>query len=248
MNLSRLLALVKGELVRLNKYGVTAISFLVAIMWGLVLYFVEGNVFASMLPFILLVDATMMSVMYIGSVMFFEKNESTISTMLVTPSTNSELVLSKVIANTIHNILSSALIIIVFYFIKDVQLNWFLMFLGIILVTAFHTIAGLLLAYYQKNFSGMLVNIMILAFGLMVPTALYEFGVLTGDAWQYILLINPLQAGAEMIGGGFDGYFAAQDNWIYYFSLGYMLIGSILVYRFLVLPKFHDYAIKQSGV
>jgi len=245
MNLNRLWVLVKGELSRLNKYNVTSISILVAILWGVVLYFVEGDIFNSLLPFILMVDATMMSVMYIGSVMFFEKTESTISTMLVTPSTNSELVLSKVIANTIHNMLSSALIIIVFYFLKEVELNWFLIFLGIFSATAFFTIAGLFLAYYQKNFTGMLVNIMVLSFGLMVPTALYEFGILSGNAWQYILLISPVQAGSEVIGGGFQVY---QFEYNYYFSLAYMLVGAILFYRQLVLPKFKDYAVKQSGV
>ena len=249
MNQNRLWALVKGELVRLNKYNVTAISILVAIIWGLVLYFVDSAALASMLPFILMLDATMMSIMYIGSVMFFEKSESTISSMLVTPSTNSELVLSKVIANTIHNMFSSALIIIVFYFIKDIQINWFLIFLGIFSATAFHTIAGLYLAYFQKNFTGMLVNIMLIAFALMVPTALYEFNVLTADFWEYLLLVNPVQAAAEVIGGGFKGYFVeGVFAWKYYLSLAYMLIGGVLVYIFLVLPKFHDYAIKQSGV
>jgi fluoroquinolone transport system permease protein len=245
MNRNRLWVLVKGELSRLNKYNVTSISILVAIIWGIVLYFVDFEAFSALLPFILMIDATMMSVMYIGSVMFFEKSESTISTMLVTPSTSSELVLSKVIANTIHNMFSSALIIIVFYFVKDVNLNWFLIFLGIFSATAFHTIAGLYLAYFQKNFTGMLVNIMILAFGLMIPTALYEFGILSANFWEYVFLINPIQAAQEIIAGGFSGY---EFSWIYYFSLAYMLVGGVLVYRFLVLPKFHDYAIKQSGV
>lgn len=245
MNLNRLWVLVKGELKRLHKYNVTSISILVALIWSILLYFVEFEAFSALLPLILVVDATMMSIMYIGSVMFFEKSESTISTMLVTPSTSSELVLSKVVANTIHNIFSSALIIIAFYFIKDVQLNWFLIFLGIFTATAFHTIAGLFLAYYQKNFTGMLVNIMVLAFGLMIPSVLYQLGILKGDVWKYILLINPVQAAQEVIIAGFSGY---QFGWIYYFSLAYMIVGGVLFYRFLVLPKFHDYAIKQSGV
>ena len=245
MVLSRLFALVKGELSRLNKYGVTSVSFLVAILWGIILYFVEGDAFAVMLPFILLLDATVMSIMYIGSVMFFEKTESTISSLLVTPTTSSELVLSKVLANTIHNLLSSALIVVAFVLLKNVELNYFLIIVGIVSATAFFTTIGLYLAYFQKNFTGMLVNIMVISFVLLVPTALYELGVLTGDAWQYILLINPMQAAAELINGGFASY---EFGWIYYLSLGYLVIGLGLVYRLLVLPKFHDYAIKQSGV
>ena len=106
---SRLAILVKGELSRLNKYNVFSISILVAIIWGVVLFLLDESMLGSILPFVLVMDATMMSVMYIGSVMYFEKSESTISTMLVTPSSNKELVLSKVLANTIHNIFAGAL-------------------------------------------------------------------------------------------------------------------------------------------
>lgn len=245
MNPNRIWTLVKGELLRLHKYNVLTISILVAFIWGVILFFLDMDILGKVLPLVLIVDATMMSIMYIGSVMFFEKTESTISTMLVTPSTNSELVLSKVLANTIHNLISSFLIIIVFVIFKDVKLNYLLMVVGIVLATAFHTILGFYMAYYQKNFTGMLVNIMIFSFALMVPSVLYQLNVIKADWFPYVLLINPIQAGAELINGGFDGY---VFEWEYFFSLGYMLIGMILIYRFLVLPKFKDYAIKQSGV
>ncbi len=245
MSPNRTWVLVKGELSRLHKYNVTSVSFFVAILWGLVLYFLDTNVFNSVLPLILLIDASMMSIMYIGSVMFFEKSESTISTMLVTPTTNSEMVLSKVIANIIHNTLSSTLIIIVFIFIKNVELNYLLCFLGIFLATSFFTVLGLFMAYYQKNFTGMLINIMFVAFILMIPTILYELNVLKAAFWEYLLLINPMQAAAEVINGGFVGY---EFDWVYFISLAYMLVGTILIYVFIALPKFKSYAIKQSGV
>ncbi|MBN2540988.1 MAG: ABC transporter permease [Bacilli bacterium] len=245
MKASRVWVLVKGELLRLNKYNIFAISILVAIIWGVMLYFVNSTILATLLPMVLLVDASMMSIMYIGSVMFFEKSEFTISTMLVTPSTNAELVLSKVLANTIHNLFSSVLIIIAFVLLKDVKLNYFLIFVGIVVTTTFFTIFGYYMAYFQKNFTGMLVNIMIFAFALLIPSLLYEVHVITADWFQYVLVINPFQAGAELIGGGFKDY---VFEWQYYFSLAYLLIGTVLVYRFLVLPKFHDYSIRQSGV
>ena len=245
MNLRRLWQLVKGELLRLHKYNVFSISLLIAFMWGVILYFLDMDIFSSVLPLILIVDATMMSIMYIGSVMFFEKTESTISTLLVTPSTNSELVLSKVLANTVHNMFSALLIIIAFVIIKNISPNYVLLAIGIILATAFHTTLGVFMAYYQKNFTGMLVNIMVLAFALMVPSILYQLKVITASWFEYVLLINPIQAATELINAGFDNY---VFTWKYYFSLGYMLIGLILIYRFLVLPKFKSYAVKQSGV
>lgn len=242
---SRLAVLVKGELIRLNKYNVFSISILVAVIWGTILFLLDEDNLGSILPFVLMLDASMMSVMYIGSVMYFEKSESTISTMLVTPTTNNELVLSKVIANTIHNAFAGSLLIIVFIIFKDVEINIPLVFLGMISATTFFTTAGLCLAYFQKDFTGMLVNIMILAFALFIPSALFMFGVIKGDVWEIVLLFNPIQAAQEIIGSAFEGY---EFTYKYYFSLAYMIIGGALLYRFFAIPKFQNYAVRQSGV
>lgn len=245
---SRLAVLVKGELSRLNKYNVFSISILVAVIWGIVLFLLNEDMLGNILPFVLVVDATMMCVMYIGAVMHFEKTESTISTMLVTPTTNKELVLSKVIANIIHNAFASILIITVFIIFKDVDVNIFLVFLGIFASTSFFTIAGLCLAYFQKDFTGMLVNIMVLAFVLFIPAALYEFGVIEGQAWEVILLFSPVQAAQEIINGAFPTATGLELTYKYYISLGYMVIGAGLLYYLFAIPKFQDYAVKQSGV
>lgn len=244
---SRLTVLVKGELQRLNKYNVFSISILVAFVWGIVLFLVNDDLLVNMLPMVLLLDATMMSMMYIGSVMHFEKTESTISTMLVTPTTNSELVASKVIANIIHNIISSLLIIIAFWLFKgeDFAFNVFLMISAVIISTVFFTIAGLCLAYYQKDFTGMLVNIMIIAFGLVIPSLLFLFGILSGDGWEYGLMLNPFQAAQEIIRGSAEGY---EFTYKYFFSLAYLSLGSVLLYIYFAIPKFQAYAVKQSGV
>ena len=235
MKTSRLVLLIKGELYRLHKYNVFFISVLIALIWGIVLYFVDSVLFNALLPFLILVDATMMSVMYIGSVMFFEKKESTLSSILVTPVTNKEIILSKIIANTIHNLISTSMIII----------NYLLMLLAIILVTAVFTGFGLLLSYYQKDFTTMLTNLMILTFVFLLPSALYSFNVLNGDVWEYILLLNPVEAASKIIAGGFKG---VTLDWHYFFSLLYVLIGGLLSYKFLILPKFKTYAVSISGV
>ena len=248
---SRLWILVKGELDRLNKYGVFSISILVAVIWGTVLFLVNEAVLSSILPMVLLLDATMMSVMYIGAEMHFEKTESTISTMLVTPVTNGELVLSKVLANTIHNLVSSGLIIAVFFaagkldFAADLGINLIILLLGVIITTAAFTIAGLVLSYYQKDFTGMLVNMFIIVIFLMVPSILLMFNVIQGEIWENIMLANPIQAAQEVINAGFEGY---EFTFRYYVSLGYMLFGGIGFYFLLAIPGFQNYAVKQSGV
>ncbi len=244
---NRLLVLVKGELQRLNKYNMTSVSILVAIIWGVVLFFVNSDILEYLLPLVLMMDATMMAIMYVGSVMFFEKSESTISTMLVTPVSNKELLLSKLIANTIHNMFASALIITVFVIFKDVQINYFLIVIAILISTAFHTLLGIVMAYFQKDFTGMLVNIMIFMFVLGMPSILFSLEVINGNVWEFALLLNPIQAATTLINGSFTEY-GFEFDYKYYFSLGYLTIGGILLYIFVALPKFQAYAVKESGV
>ncbi len=252
---SRLWILIKGELVRLNKYGVFSISILVAFIWGVVLFLVSDNILGTMLPFVLFLDATMMSVMYIGAEMHFEKSESTISTMLVTPVTNNELVLSKILANLIHNLTSSLLIIGVFFaagkldFINEIGFSLLLVILGIVIATATFTVTGLVLSYYQKDFTDMLVNMFAMVIFLMIPSVLLLFGVIEGEIWENVMLANPLQAAQNIISGGFYNQAGEIDlGYEYYVSLGYMFFGGIFMFFFVAIPKFQDYAVRQSGV
>ena len=258
---NRLWTLVKGELDRLNKYGVFSISILVAFIWGAVLFVLSnndspaGNLIGTFLPMVLFLDATMMSIMYIGAEMHFEKTESTISTMLVTPVSNGQMVASKVIANTIHNLTSSLLIIGAFFiaaqakWIADPGIQLPLLLFGIVICTATFTILGLILSYYQKDFTEMLVNMFVLVIFLMIPSILMMFGVIEGELWENVMLINPMQAALEIITVGVVPPGMTQElGYQYYVSLGYILIGGILLYRFMAIPKFQNYAIKQSGV
>lgn len=252
---SRLWVLIKGELVRLNKYGVFSISILVAIIWGAVLFLISDNALGTLLPFVLFIDATMMSVMYIGAEMHFEKSESTISTMLVTPVSNNELVLSKVLANTIHNLISSLMIVGTFFiagkldFINDIGINLFLVVFGIVLTTATFTVLGLVLSYFQKDFTGMLVNMFIIIIFLMIPSVLLLFGIIEGEFWENVMIFNPMQAAQNVIRGGFLNSSGELDlGFKYFISLGYVFFGGIILYFFVAIPKFQDYAVKQSGV
>ncbi|MFA7561729.1 MAG: ABC transporter permease [Candidatus Izemoplasmatales bacterium] len=243
--MNRLLYLIKGELLRLHKYNVISISVLVAFIWGIGLYFLDNEIFDAILPMIVLVDTTMMSVMYIGSVMFFEKKESTLSTILVTPVKNTEIINSKIIANTIHNVFSTLLIVIVFIFIRSIEVNIFLILIAIILNTVLFTALGLYIAYFQKDFTTMLVTVMMLMFLTLIPTVLYELNVLKSNLWEYILLINPVQAAQELVNGAFK---INPIEWKYYFSLVYSIGLFVVSYLWLIVPKFKKYAVSASGV
>jgi len=243
--MNRVWLLVKGELTRLHKYNLTTVSVGVAILWSLILFFIGGDLVKTLLPMVILMDATVMALMYVGAIMYFEKSESTISTLLVTPVSNSEILLSKVIANTLHNVFSSALIIIAFTFLSDIVINYFLVTIAIILATGVHTVIGICMSYTTKDFTRMLIRVMTFSFILMAPSLLVHFEVFTGEAWDYINLINPVNAALELVGASFNN---AEITWKFWVSLAYFIIGSPVLYMLYALPKFQEYAIRQSGV
>lgn len=244
--MNKLLLLIKGELTRLTKYHVTTVSMLVAVVWFLLLYFLDDqDLLMEMLPFVIIIDATMMSVIFIGSVMFFEKTESTFSTMLVTPVTNAELILSKAIANTLHSMFSSTLVILAFFIVKQVDVVWYIIIPGLALSIFMHSLLGFVFSFHSKDFTTLLVNVMIYSFVITIPVVLHYFDlILKADIWDTLLLIVPTQAAIELIVAGFG---TALD-YKFVVSIVVLLLYTILGYYLYVKPKFKEYAVKQSGV
>lgn len=238
--------LLKGELIRLNKYHVTTISFLLAFIWFVILYFIEDDgVLNAFLPMIIIVDTTMMSIMYIGSVLFFEKTESTISTMLVTPVKYADHIFAKVFAITIETLLSTALIAIVFFFIRDITINWGILVLALILPTFFSSLIGFSISYHTKDFTSLLSWLMGYVFLTFIPVILAYLDIIfKADFWQYLFLIFPVGSALEVTAVALGASITAK----FYIAITIMAISTVLITYFYVLPKFKTYAVKQSGV
>ncbi|MFU8792867.1 MAG: hypothetical protein ACNA7K_02480 [Acholeplasmataceae bacterium] len=243
---SKLLVLVKGELTRLNKYGVTTISVLTAFLWFLLLFFIDDrDILAQMLPFVIMIDATMMSAIYVGAIMYYEKTEKTISTLLVTPVKKSDLILSKVIANTITQFSSTMLVVLVFFFVKQVEVSWLILSTILLISIVFHSLLGFVFSYDSKDFTSMLMNLMIYVFVFMLPSVLFFFGIVfKGEAFKYILLLSPAHNTLILIGAGFGAALSLE----FYLALAILVSGIVLGYRYYIYPKFKTYAIKESGV
>lgn len=242
----KILYLIQGELLRLNKYRVTLVSFLVALIWGLALYFIDDmDILSRLLPLIIQMEVTMMSIIFIGSILFFEKSEQTISTLLVTPISTGEQIWSKVIANTIHLLFSSVLILLVFYFIKEVEVHFIWMLIGLIISLVFHSLLGYVFSYHSKDFTSMLLGVMMFIILLSIPSILHQFDLaFKGEVWRYILLITPAQASIELITFGFSGKFvlATLVSYVVLISL------TVALYFGYVKRAYKTYAIKQGGI
>jgi len=86
---------------------------------------------------------------------------------------------------------------------------------------------------------------MMYSFIFLIPPMLNYFNILLkGETWEYILLIIPTQAAIKLIEAGFG----AEIELKFYISLAVIVFGGFALYKFYVLQKFKDYAVKQSGV
>ncbi len=91
----------------------------------------------------------------------------------------------------------------------------------------------------------MLVGVMMYSFVFLIPPMLNYFNIIfKGETWEYILLIIPTQAAIKLIEVGFGADITIK----FFISLGVIIFGGFALYKFYVLRKFKDYAVKQSGV
>lgn len=243
--MKQIIKLVKGELQRLQKYNVTLISLIVALIWVALLYFIDDpSIFGLLLPLVVILDVTMMSIMYTGAVMYYEKSENTMYSILITPVTHQDIIFSKVIANIIHQIISTSLVIVAFVLIRNISVSFTLVF-SMILAIGFHTLLGFVFTYTAKDFTSMLTNFMFAMIVLATPSILIFMNVFEVSTFvSYLLLVSPIEQVTVMISSAFSKTY----DFSFFLSIVMMLTYSGILYKGYILPKFSIYVQKGSGV
>ncbi len=235
--------LLKGELQRMQKYHILGASFLVSLIWIAVMHFSGIENVDGIFPLLLFVDATTMAMLMVGVTMFFEKQEGTLKTLLVSPINKVEYILAKSMANVTSSLLSLVLLYTYAKIFKDLDVNVLGLFAAVFLIAFFHSLLGFILMYNTRDFTSLLMGIMAYSFVIMIPVLLNEIGVLAGDMADKILMILPTKAASTLL-------FATTgigETWAITFSVVYLLTATGVLYK-VVTSKFDDFAVKESGV
>lgn len=241
--MDRLMPLVKGEFFRLNKYNLFTANFVVWLFWVGIAWFFEGAELKLFIPFVFLMDSTMMTILLVGATLFYEKQEHTINSIMVSPVTEDEYLLSKVTVNILNSILTVVFVSAALYFMKGVTYNYLLILPAVAVVTAAHTLIGIWLSYHAKSFTSLLVNYIVYTFLFLFPTIMALLGIIDARTAQYLIVLPP-EAASVLIGA------LARDteSWRLAFGYGYLILLSFVLYRFLVKPGFRDYVMRETGV
>lgn len=241
--MANLATLVRGEFDRLNKYNLFKANFVILLLWVFLAWFLEGDVLRQFIPFIFLMDSIMMTILLVGATLFYEKKEHTINSVMVSPVTENEYLLSKIIANVLNSLITVAFISAAVYLLKGVTYQYLLVVPAVALVTVVHTLIGIRLSYSAKDFTSLLINYMVYIFVFFLPPVFGQFGLLDRTVARFFILLPP-EASGLLIGSGFS----AIEPWKILLSYVYLALLSLLLFRFVVKPQFMAYVMRETGV
>jgi fluoroquinolone transport system permease protein len=239
----RLSVLIKGEFNRLNKYNLFAANFVVLLVWVVVAWFMEGEILRAFLPVVFLMDSVMMTVLLVGATLFYEKKEHTINSIMISPVTEEEYLLAKVIVNVLNSLITVVFISIVVYLIKGVTYNYLYLVPAVVVVTAVHSLIGIRFSYSAKDFTSLLVNFFIYVMVFLMPSIFAAFGLINKSIARFLIVLPP-EVSSILVGTGFGDV----ELWKVIFGYGYLIALGAALYRFSVKPAFSEYVMKETGV
>jgi len=238
-----LTTLTVGELQRMNKYQIIPASLFVLVFWFGFLYFVDAIFINQLFAILIFIDVSIMAIILVGAIMFFEKQEGTFRSLMVSPINKSDYLLSKGFSIVLSNLLTVILLFAFAYLVKDVEMN-LIGFIGAVsLIGFFHAILGFWMSFYAKDFTSLLMRSVFYMLVFVIPVILVELQVIQTEWFEYVLYIIPTQASMNLLNAAAG---LPQDVWETWLSAVYLFALTVLIF-FIVLKKFDVFAQKEGG-
>lgn len=238
-----LIKLIKGEMNRLVKYKIALVGIIVSLMWVGMLAAADKESATLLAPMLIFTDAGMMSVLLLCAGMYFEKQEGTLKTTIITPVKLSDVIFSKIIASTLLGLVSATLVSLAVILMYGISIDFLILIVGVILVVVFNSAIAIILSIYSKNFSMMLVNYMFFVLILILPTLLISVGAFgqLGEVASWLILLSPMQSCQFMISSAYVSY----DLLKLVASMIYAVAVFFILYKFVILRRFKKYVMEE---
>lgn len=231
-----------GEVIRLGRYNLFAASIFVSAIWVGILHFLNVEDVTTIVPQLIFLDVTTMATLLVGVSLIYERDEDTLRTLMATPISKNQYLLGKVLANIVPSILSLTVMYAYSKLFKTIQINYLLLLGAVVLVSFFHSLTGMLLTYFSKSFTDLLMIIIAIFIIFLLPVILVEFDIITNEIFTKGIYILPTKA-ALMVIMGTTGII---DTWEIIISIIYLIASSLVLY-YLVYRYFNLYALRERG-
>lgn len=240
----KLKTLVIGDLIRLAKYNLFIASSMVALIWVGLGVFLEADQMRELLPMVFFMEASAMTALLVGAEMYYEKKEHTISSMLISPISESDYVLSKVVAHLINILFILVLISVGLYFVNEITVHYGWLLVSTLIVVIFYVGIGLILSYVSSDFTALLINYMLMMIIFLVPSLLVMMNVFSGFMLNIIQYL-PGEVTLRILSTAT----IEKIDWLQYgIDITYMVGLSVLMYWYVVVPGFKKFATQHLGV
>ncbi len=231
--MSSLLHLVKGEIIRLFKYKIVFFGILVSLIWLLVIGFQTPEQALAIIPLMIVTDSGLMAIILIGASFYFEKQENTVKSLLVSPVSLVQVMIAKIFSAIFTAFISLVIVVgfAVIYHEIDVQILKLLLFMFSIVIS--HTAIGYILILRSKDFMSMLVKYAGLMLLFYTPTLLLALEIVSND-FEILAFISPSYSGEFLIKSAFVqlGTFKQVIAFVYLMGLGLGIYGGYVYTKF----------------
>jgi fluoroquinolone transport system permease protein len=231
-------ALIKGEVIRLWRYQITLFGLIVSGIWIILLAVVNKEEANALLPQLIVLDSGLMAIILLGASYFYEKQEGTMKALLVSPTSPSILLTSKIIGTLMGNLLSVLLMWLTMVIIHQ-SVFPLLPALGLVMIiTITHISIGYVLIYWSKDFMDLLLKYTFVVLILFVPTILVSLNILT-DGLENLAYLSPTYSGQILIAQLWNTSTASITvAWLL------TILYPLVLFPFYILPQFRKEAIR----
>ena len=196
----------------------------------------------SIVPALLLMFVGGTTFLYVGAIIFFEKEQGTLNANMVSPMRVSEYLWAKILTLSVLATLESVIIIglsmIIMSFSNDLDLpNVFLLLCGILAIGVIYTLTGIIVMVRYDKITDFLIPLAFIVGVLQLPF-LHFWGVVEHP----LFLVFPTSAPTMIIRGAF----IQLASWEWFYAIGYtgaLIVGlTVWAYR-----AFHTHIIEKVG-
>lgn len=241
--MNRFLAAMKVDVMVQMRNNLYTIGIVVAVITAAVVAWLgSADQLPAIVPTLMLLVVGGTTFLYVGALIFFEKDQGTLNATIVSPMRPSEYLWSKIITLTGLATLEAVIMvgggILIMSFSESPSLpNIPLLLLGVIIMGILYTLTGIILMVRYEKITDYLVPLALIV-GLLQLPFLYFWGVFE---FSFFLLI-PTSAPAMLMRGAFVPL--AAWEWVYGIGYSAVLLTTLSLWAY---RAFHTHIIMKVG-
>jgi fluoroquinolone transport system permease protein len=241
--MTRFLAAIKVDVMVQVRNNLYTIGIVIAVITAAMLAWLgSADQLPALVPTLMLLVVGGSTFLYIGALIFFEKEQGTLNATIVSPMRPSEYLWSKIATLTGLATLEAVIMIgggtLIMSFSESLSLpNIPLLLLGIVIMGILYTLAGIILMVRYDKITDFLVPLALIVSFLQLPF-LYFWGIFELP----FLLVIPTSAPAMLMRGAFVPL--AAWEWLYAVGYSAVLLTGLSVWAY---RAFHAHIILKVG-